>query len=304
MTATLLTEPLGASARQVDAALEWCLVRVGMPQDDPAQGGSAQGRSAQGRSAQGRSAPDDDPTWTRCADVDAAFLTGWERRIAAGLVRNHGRSNPMTVAGFSLDWYAGVPGQLGGAMYRLARRVPRLDRASLAFTRDPAQHYPRGIALLDPRFWCLPADPDADHPAATVVDDEVALAGVLRAQVRAHADDFLADFRPSARLPRRGLLGAFFDGLDTGVWFGGEPGASAAASILAEAAAVLPGGTAEFRDASSIYRFVDARDRAHVARRRVGCCYYFKVAADDLPCTTCPRVDDAQRVARYSAVDD
>lgn len=67
---------------------------------------------------------------------------------------------------------------------------------------------------------------------------------------------------------------------------------------------MLPGGTAEFRDASSIYRFTDARDREHVARRRVGCCYYFKVAADDLPCTTCPRVDDAQRVARYSGMDD
>ncbi len=187
-------------------------------------------------------------------------------------------------------------------MFRLARRVPRLDRASLAFTREPAEHYPHAIALLDPRFWCLPGDADAGHTDATVVADEVALAEVLRAQVRAHADDFLTDFRPSTRLPRRGLLGAFFDGLDTGIWFGGDPGAGAADRILAEAATVLPGGTGQFRDASSLYRFTDLRDREHVTRRRMGCCYYFKVAVDELPCATCPRVDDAQRLERYSAM--
>lgn len=278
LTEPLLAEPLDASARRVDAALEWYGVRTGVPEHDPA--------------------------WTRCADVDAAFLAGWEHRIADELVRGYGRSHPMTVAGFSLDWYAGVPGLVGGSMYRLARRVPRLDRASLAFACDPAEHHPHAIALLDPRFWCLPTYPDAGHPAATVVADEAALAAVLREQVRAHADDFLAGFRPSARLPRRGLLGAFFDGLDTGVWFGGDPGPDAAAAILAEAAVVLPGGTTGFREASSIYRFADARGREHVTRQRIGCCYYFKVAADDLPCTTCPRVDDGQRMARYSAMDD
>ena len=46
LTEPLLAEPLDASARRVDAALEWCGVRTGVPEHDPA--------------------------WTRCADVDGA----------------------------------------------------------------------------------------------------------------------------------------------------------------------------------------------------------------------------------------
>lgn len=72
--------------------------------------------------------------------------------------------------------------------------------------------------------------------------------------------------------------------------------------MVAEGAVALPGGCAEF-GASSLYRFVDARDREHVARRRVGCCYYFKVTDDGRACSTCPRVDDAERVQRYSEID-
>lgn len=107
----------------------------------------------------------------------------------------------------------------------------------------------------------------------------------------------VAGYRGGARLPRRGLLGAFYDGLDAGVWFGGDPGDVAS---IAEAAAVLPGGTVEFADRSSLYRLVDVQDREHISRRRVGCCYYFTVSVDGLACSTCPRIDDAERVQRCS----
>ncbi|QJY48318.1 (2Fe-2S)-binding protein [Pseudonocardia broussonetiae] len=273
-TRALVAGPLHSSVERLDAAIGWLAVRVGLPEEAA-----------------------DGPAWVRCTDVDAAFLAGWEERMAGTVTRTCGRTHPMTVSGFCLDGYAGLPGQVGGALFRLARRVPRVDRASLAFRCDPEEHHPDGIALLDPRFWCLPGDPDADHPAATVVADEAELAAVLRTQVRAHADEFLAGYRGGARLPRRGLLGAFYDGLDTGVWFGGDPEDVAS---VAEAAAVLPGGTVEFAAPSSLYRFVDVQDREHISRRRVGCCYYFKVADDGLACSTCPRVDDAERVQRYS----
>ena len=159
--------------------------------------------------------------WTLCADVDADYLTAWEARIAGYVEAAYGRSHPMTVSGFTLDWYARIAGTLGGACFRVARRVPRLDRRSVAFRCHPEEHYPDGLAMLDERFWCLPDDEAAGEPEATVVPDEAALAGVLRAEVRAHADDFLAGYVSGAKLPRRHRIGAFFDGLDTGVWFGG-----------------------------------------------------------------------------------
>ena len=274
MSRTLTSSPLHTTVARVDAALSWLQVRVGLPE------GTAD--------------------WTRCSDVDVAFVADWETWMAGSITRTYGRTHPMTASGFCLDSYAGIPGQVGGAMFRLARRVPRLDRASLAFSCGPDAPHPDGVALLDPRFWCLPDDPDATHPAATAVADEAALAAVLRAQVRTHADEFLAGYRGGARLPRRGLLGSFFDGIDTGIWFGGDP---AAPTLPAEGSAVLPGGTVEFRDASSLHLLIDARERTHVSRRRLGCCYYFKVADDGRACATCPRVDDTERALRYAEIE-
>ena len=178
------------------------------------------------------------PGWTRCAEVDAAFVTRWEQAVAAQHVHEFGRSHPTTAAGYVLGWYAGVPAGVGGALFRLARRVPRLDRDAVAF-RLAAEAYPDAYALLDARFWCLPTDPAADHPDATAVRDEPALAAVLRAQVREHADAFLAEHPTRGRLPRRALLGAFTDGVDTGLRLGGD---ATPERLLPDAALALPAG--------------------------------------------------------------
>lgn len=271
------TPPLTATVAAVDALNEWLHVRLGRPGDDA--------------------------DWTGCVDVDAGFLAAWEDRIEGYVVRAHGRSHPMTVSGYALEWYAGIPSLVGAACFRQARRVPRLGRAALAFRCHPEDEYPDGVALLDHRFWCLPDDPDAEHPDATVVADDEALAAVLRAQVRSHADDFFTAYAGRARLPRRHKLGAFFDGLDTGVWYGGDPGVGAASEVLRLGRTVLPGTTTEFRDRSSIHLLTDGRGHTHLTRRRIGCCYYYKVAEDQRACDTCPRVDDETRAVRYADSD-
>jgi hypothetical protein len=248
--------------------------------------------------------PPGEAGWVRCADVDAAFMAAWERDAAAGHRREYGRTDAMTAAAYPLDWYAGLPGTVGGATFRVARRVPRLAPEVLAFRRHPVEGHPDAVALLDDEFWCLPGDPAADHPAATVVADEATLADVLRTQVRIHADRFLAWYRPGARLARRNLLGAFFDGLDCGIWSGGECTGPARAAVLADAALVLPGGTAQFREASTLYLLTDDRDRVHLTRRRVSCCHHYRVDPSGEACFTCPRTADADRPRRAAEWDD
>lgn len=131
--------------------------------------------------------------------------------------------------------------------------VPRLDPASLAFHREPGNPIPDAYALLDERFWCLPDDPEATHPLATVVPDVDALTATLRTQVRAHADAFL------------------------------------------------------FPEPSALSSIVDGHDRECLARRRVSCCFFYRVSpqgpADrEASCSTRPRTADQEHLRRYTAV--
>jgi hypothetical protein len=262
---------LAGTLARLDAGSEWLQVRSGLPRD-----------------AVG---------WTVAADVDEAFVRAWERAVAHRHDVTYGRSDPVTAAGYVLSWYASVPARIAGACFAVARRVPRLEPEVVALHRHPEDLHPDGVALLDDRFWCLPDDPAAGDPAATVAADEAALGAVLRAQVRAHADRFLGWYTPGARLPRRSLLGAFFDGLDVGLWTGGLTAGVPAACVPEAATPALPGGTAEFRDASTLYLLRDARGREHLTRERVACCHYYRIEPTRDACFTCPRTTPAARRA-------
>nr|WP_225443102.1 (2Fe-2S)-binding protein [Lolliginicoccus lacisalsi] len=208
----------------------------------------------------------------------------------------------MTASAYVLGWYGRVPGIIGGLSLALDHRVPRLAASELAFGCDPLEAYPDRYALLDSRFWCLPDDPDASHPDASVVANDSALAAILRAQVRAHADAFLASYRGGARLPRRTLQGVFFDGIDIGIWLHDRsPGAEHA--TIEAAREVLPGGTAEFRDSTTLYLLDDALGRTHLTRERISCCYYYKIAEQERACLTCPRTSIDERVQRLAEIE-
>ena len=68
--------------------------------------------------------------------------------------------------------------------------------------------------------------------------------------------------------------------------------------FVAAARLVLPGENEQFVDGSSFHSVADDSGQEHLTRRRVSCCYYFKVAEDGSACTTCPRTSDAERVKR------
>lgn len=135
--------------------------------------------------------PEDIAGWGLCTDV-----TPQRRR------RRHGPHGRDDESGHTVGWYAGIAGYVGGTFFRRARRVPRLGVAVLAFRFAREAPYPDAIALLDERFWCLPTDPSAGHPAATPVPDEAALGVVLRRQVAAFREETLAVVRPAGARPR------------------------------------------------------------------------------------------------------
>lgn len=240
--------------------------------------------------------------WTLCSDVDSHWLSEWEMRVADGLESTLGTSHPMAAAAYSLIWYASVPGLIGGAFFRASRRVPSLARESLAFRLAEGKPYPDAYALLNHKFWCLPDDPAAVHPSATVVTDESELATVLRRQMRAHSDDFLAEFQPRARLPKRALRGAFQDETECGIWVGGDQQIGAAPEVLHATRLVFPGKATEFGEETSMYVLDGFDGQRHLSRNRIACCYYYKI--DPYPCGTCPRTDQAERRRRYATAEE
>lgn len=244
--------------------------------------------------------PPDGAGWVRCSEVSAEYLAWWEGEFAACVGSETGGVVPaLASTTYVLKHYAALPGLLGAICFHLARRVPRLDRDAIAFHLGERHRYPARVALLDERFWCLPNDPKADDPAATVLPDEAALAARLRVEVRGHADAFLADYDPTVRLTRRHRYAAFFDGLDQWLWLAGRYAGDDRAG-MADAHLVLPGGTAEFPEPSSVHAFVDGHGTVRVSRVRAACCNHYRLPGVDEPCLTCPRVSAEERVRRVA----
>lgn len=266
--------PLAGSVAAADSAVEWMHFRVGQP----------------------------DQAWSRCARVlaDAAFFTAWRAQLAAQLGERHAEVPERVPAGYVLQWYLGVPAYLGTMLFHRCRRVPGLHPGRLAFRLHAG--CVQAVLLRPGPFSCLPTDPDRDHPDATVVDDEVALAAVLRRGVVEHATRFLDVYGPSVRFGPRTLWGAVTDVLDTGLLLAGRATGDAEAGV-ADARLVLADRYPPLRTASTVRLLVDGDGREHWTRQRSSCCFCYALPGVSQPCATCPRVDDTERARILGELD-
>ncbi|GAA2788828.1 (2Fe-2S)-binding protein [Crossiella cryophila] len=240
--------------------------------------------------------PDD--SWRNCAGLlaDPAAFDRWRKDLAEWLNDRHDGNIPeRTTAGYVLAWYLQIPAYLGAILFHTARRVPWLRPADLAFRLSGDRPHPDGIALLSAGFVCLPDDPAVGTPEATVVRDEAALAGVLRARYAGHAGEFVAAYGPTVRLGRHMLWGAATDALDSALWNTGRMFGDEGAGV-AQAALVLPARIEPFTSASRLYP-VHGEGRTVWTRRRESCCFHFALDGGT-PCVTCPRVSAAEREQR------
>lgn len=258
-TAREARTPIAGSVARMDALAPWCEVRFGLPAD---------------------------PTgWTVTEDLlaDPAGFDDWRAGLADWLQETYGDAPDRTTGGYVLSWYLGIVGMLGGALFHLARRVPSVKPADVAIkiAADDRPHVV-GVALLTDSFACLPDDPEGNHPAATVVADDQALAAVLRARFAAHAARFVTSFGPTVRLGRRQLWAAATDALDTAAWTTGRLCGDEAAGV-ADAALLLPAKLDPFTSASTL-----RNTETGWARRRENCCFHFALPDAEV-CAGCPR---------------
>ncbi|MGH3801991.1 MAG: (2Fe-2S)-binding protein [Pseudonocardiaceae bacterium] len=275
------THPLAASVAAIDRAVDWMSFRL---------------LDTVGT----QSTPCDQ--WTACDQAlsDPICFTQWRAALAQRLAPQHAQVPEQTTAAYVLQWYLGVPTYLGALLFHSARRVPSLQPAELAFRLDQA--WVQEVALRPGPFWCLPGDPDAGHPDATQVPDEVALAAVLRRQIVTHAARFLTVYRPLVRFGRRTLWAAVTDMLDVSLLIAGRSFGSAQAGAT-DARLVLATREEPLTSASTACEVTDEHGRRHWIRRRSGCCFTYALPGVEHPCASCPRVSDAERLRILGTLD-
>lgn len=252
-------------------------------------------RMLEARSSQGLT-----DSWITCerALTDPGFFPWWRAMVTHRLAEQYAPvpGNAVvpekTTGGYVLQWYLAIPIYLGVLLFHSARRVPSLAPSQLSFQLDPVAL--RGVALRPSRFWCLPGDPDAEHPDAVPVANEASLGAILRREVIAHATQFLKVYDPQVRFGRRTQWAAVTDVLDkafllAGRWFGFLQAGAADARL------VLAAGEKPLTAASRICQVVDDRGRIHWIRRRGSCCFLYALPGVEHPCASCPRVGDAER---------
>ncbi|MCP2250892.1 (2Fe-2S)-binding protein [Lentzea aerocolonigenes] len=223
--------------------------------------------------------------WTICSDLlsEPTKFDLWRKDLAEWLVEQYGESDDRATAGYIMGWYLNVPGYLAGLLFHTARRVPTLKPCDTAFriAQDGRPH-PDGMAILSDEFACLPDDPASNHPAATVVPSEAALAALLRARYAAHAAQFVASFGQVVRFGRRQLWAAATDMLEYGPWAAGRVCGDENAGVT-EAALILPEKLEPFVSASTLHLTNEGWKR-----KRNSCCFHY-VLPEAEPCTACPR---------------
>ncbi|PXY34252.1 (2Fe-2S)-binding protein [Prauserella endophytica] len=234
--------------------------------------------------------------WQRCSDLLAhpRGLAAWCLALTDWLREEYGDAPPRTTASYVMSWYLRVPAYAGALLLHHERRVPSLRPEELGVRIAPdGRPDPTGIAVLGTSFYCLPFDPGAGRPEATVVADERALAAVLRARYTAHAARFVRAYAPISPLSTRMLWAGATDALDACLWWAGLDGGDEGAGV-ADAALVLESRFTPLTSASTLRMATDEAGRRAWCRRRESCCFTYLLPGRS-ECTDCPRLGPRPR---------
>lgn len=193
----------------------------------------------------------------------------------------------------SYIWMLGV---CGIATYLLARRVPDLSAGNTVLHVDEAG-WIDALALREPRFACLPDDPAADSPHATIVPD---MDGLRRFYLRAFLDENTAPVMEAMKARFKYGLGAMRETVadriaGTLIWLLKEHDGEA--RVRAEVEAFL--GLLPFKTKSGILE-VPFEGRCEPFLKRASCCLSYRLPEHGY-CTSCPLQSEEERITRFQA---
>ncbi len=184
----------------------------------------------------------------------------------------------------------------GIGTYLLARRVPDLSAANTALHVNE-EGWIDALALLRPRFACLPDDAAAADPDATVVPDRGGLrAYYLETLLNGHLEPFMDVMKARYNNGLRAMQETFADRVaGTLIWLLKEQGGEA--RVREEVAAFL--ALLPYKTKSGVLE-VPFEGRCEPFLKRASCCMSYRLPQHGY-CTSCPLQPTEERVRRFQA---
>lgn len=212
--------------------------------------------------------------------------------VLARIGQKHATRDRTLIAGHFFGEYHWLPMAVSLACFLTAQRVPDIgsDTVVLRFNADDCW-FDR-IRLLTPRFACLPTDPDAGHPDATVLPDMAALRRHLRLQVEAHVAQLIETMRTRSTAGRRALWLQAADRFgSTIVWLTKEFGD--AARCWVEIADLVQAPGSPLRGPTGVMT-VEHAGRCEHFLMPATCCLAYQVG-EGIKCNNCPLLPIEER---------
>ncbi len=252
--------------------------------------------------------PSDDPRWIPLTAVlDSAWLRGALGTLEAG--NGHG-PRPRSVVGsyFAADLAWQVVTTAGIVLHADGRALD-LGLDHLAVRIDD-QGWPSRVALVDPTFAALAADPAVGSPGVSAVGDRDALLDHLAERIVETMRPVFTAVRAQTPYGLAGMWGALADHVANLSWNLRDAEASAeeldgawatTEALIDRIAVAEPRLKARPRR----FTFRTPDGTVQLPMRSTCCLYYLTPEADaaegDGKCTTCPLRDDEDRIARVEA---
>jgi ferric iron reductase protein FhuF len=184
----------------------------------------------------------------------------------------------------------------GIGTYLLARRIPDLSAENVVLHVDD-KGWIDELALLTPRFACLPDDPAAEDPHATVVPDGDALRRFyLQGLLTGHLEAFMETMKSRYKYGLRAMQETMADRIAGSlIWLLKD--LERKAEIRAEVEAFL--ALLPFSSKSGVLE-VPFEGRCEPFLKRASCCMSYRLPQYGY-CTSCPLQPEEERIKRFQA---
>ncbi len=234
--------------------------------------------------------------WLPATEIACAHSPQWQKYLGESIAQSG--LTDKRLHGYGLfNGHTWLMTTAAVACYLLDRRVPDLNPAHVRFGEVPHDgHNLTVLRFAQPHFFCLPTDPHAQHPDATVLQDESELRAMFHRQIETHYPPVMqALYEMSGYGPKAMWAQTSDNVINVLVGHVERSGQHSQLDALLAQFAKVGGSPLNMRNGVLC---VMHKDKTKLMIDRASCCNWYRwPEAKGEMCMSCPRYSRAQRLA-------